>query len=108
MPRDFSVEMGFPPFRGAVRQIILGSTAIYVVILLLVSFEPAAGQRLVVLERWIPFTFGRDGCGSLLPILSFTSTLSISRCHCWEFISWEGRWKSVPGRVDFTGCSLAA
>lgn len=55
MPRDFSVEMGFPPFRGAVRQIILGSTAIYVVILLLVSFEPAAGQRLVVLGTLDPF-----------------------------------------------------
>lgn len=40
--------MGFPPFRGAVRQIILGSTAIYVVILLLMSFARPAG--LTVLE----------------------------------------------------------
>jgi membrane associated rhomboid family serine protease len=41
--------MGFPPFRGAVRQIILASVAIYVVILLLVSFAPAAGQTLLTL-----------------------------------------------------------
>ena len=58
--------MGFPPFRGAVRQIILGDAAIYVVILLLVSFEPAAGQRLVVLGTLDPFTFGRDGCGEFV------------------------------------------
>ena len=39
--------MGFPPFRGAVRQIILASLAIYIVILLLVSFAPATGQALL-------------------------------------------------------------
>jgi membrane associated rhomboid family serine protease len=33
--------MGFPPFRGAVRQIILASVGIYVVILLLQAFKPA-------------------------------------------------------------------
>lgn len=39
--------MGFPPFRGAVRQIILASAAIYVVILLLLSFAPGMGESLI-------------------------------------------------------------
>jgi membrane associated rhomboid family serine protease len=49
MPRNINSVMGFPPFRGAVRQIILASVAIYVVILLLVAFAPAAGQALLTL-----------------------------------------------------------
>ena len=49
MPRNVSFEMGLPPFRGAVRQIILASAAIYVVILLLVSFAPAVGQEVLTL-----------------------------------------------------------
>jgi membrane associated rhomboid family serine protease len=49
MPRNTSFQMGLPPFTGAVRQIILGSLAIYIVILLLVSFAPAMGQTLLVL-----------------------------------------------------------
>ena len=49
MPRNLNSVMGFPPFRGAVRQIILASVAIYVLILLLVSFAPAAGQSLLSL-----------------------------------------------------------
>lgn len=49
MPRNVNFEMGFPPFRGAVRQIILASVAIYVVILLLESFAPEQGNRLLVL-----------------------------------------------------------
>ena len=49
MPRNLNSVMGFPPFRGAVRQIILASVAIYVVILLLVAFAPAAGQTLLTL-----------------------------------------------------------
>src|SRR5271168_4060607 len=44
MPRDVSFQMGLPPFRGAVRQIVLASVAIYVVILLLMSFAPPTGQ----------------------------------------------------------------
>jgi len=40
---------GFPPFRGAVRGIILFSTGVYVLILLLSAFAPAAGQMLVAL-----------------------------------------------------------
>ncbi len=48
MPRNVSFEMGLPPFRGAVRQIILGSAAIYVVILLLMAFAPATGQSLLL------------------------------------------------------------
>jgi membrane associated rhomboid family serine protease len=39
--------MGFPPFQGAVRVIILASLAIYIVILLLVSFAPDAGRALL-------------------------------------------------------------
>jgi len=39
-----SFEMGLPPFRGAVRQIILFSTAVYVVLLLLLAFAPGFGQ----------------------------------------------------------------
>ena len=49
MPRNTSFEMGFPPFRGAVRQLILASVAIYVVILLLLSFASGAGQALLAL-----------------------------------------------------------
>jgi membrane associated rhomboid family serine protease len=48
MARNVSFELGLPPFRGAVRQIILGSLAIYVVILLLVSFAPAIGQTILM------------------------------------------------------------
>ncbi len=39
--------MGLPSFRGAVREIILASTAIYVVVLLTVSFAPAIGQAIL-------------------------------------------------------------
>jgi membrane associated rhomboid family serine protease len=39
-PRNTAFDMGLPPFRGAVRQIILASTAIYAVLLLLLSFKP--------------------------------------------------------------------
>jgi membrane associated rhomboid family serine protease len=49
MPRNVNSVMGFPPFRGAVRVIILASLAIYVVILLLMSFAPAAGRMLLAL-----------------------------------------------------------
>jgi membrane associated rhomboid family serine protease len=49
MSRNISFEMALPPFRGAVRQIILASIAIYVVILLLVSFASPSGQALVTL-----------------------------------------------------------
>jgi len=46
MPRNVS-EFGFPPFRGAVRELILASVAIYVVILLLLSFAPGTGQAIL-------------------------------------------------------------
>jgi len=48
MPRNTSFEMTLPPFRGAVRQIIIGSAAIFVVILLLMSFAQPAGQALLM------------------------------------------------------------
>jgi hypothetical protein len=41
--------MGFPPFRGAVRQIIIASVAIYVVILLLEAFAPRYGDLVVAI-----------------------------------------------------------
>ncbi|HWY71780.1 MAG TPA: rhomboid family intramembrane serine protease [Terriglobales bacterium] len=43
-PRYQSFEMGLPPFRGAVRQIILFSTAVYIALLLMVAFAPSLGQ----------------------------------------------------------------
>lgn len=49
MPRYSSFEMGLPPFRGAVRQIILASTAIYIVLLLLLSFAPDLGNLVFAL-----------------------------------------------------------
>ena len=49
MPRNTSFEMTLPPFRGAVRQIIVASAAIYVLILLLMSFATPAGQTLLML-----------------------------------------------------------
>jgi membrane associated rhomboid family serine protease len=49
MARNISSEMGFPPFHGAVRNIIVGSVAIYIVILLLVSFAPPLGEKLQLL-----------------------------------------------------------
>jgi membrane associated rhomboid family serine protease len=54
MARNFSSEMGFPPFRGAVRQIILASGAIYVVILLLMSFAQPTGLMVLTLGRLDP------------------------------------------------------
>jgi membrane associated rhomboid family serine protease len=54
MPRNVYSGMGFPPFRGAVRQIILASAAVYVVTLLLLSFAPSAGRTLVVLGALNP------------------------------------------------------
>jgi membrane associated rhomboid family serine protease len=52
--RDVSFEMGLPPFRGAVRVLILVSAAIYVVTLLLLSFKPDVGQALVALGSLSP------------------------------------------------------
>jgi membrane associated rhomboid family serine protease len=45
--RNDSFTMGLPPFAGAVRAIILVSTAIYVLILLSNAFAPALGQMLI-------------------------------------------------------------
>jgi membrane associated rhomboid family serine protease len=47
MPRNTSFDLGLPPFRGAVRQIILASLAIYVVILLLMSFAQGTGRAVL-------------------------------------------------------------
>jgi membrane associated rhomboid family serine protease len=48
MPRRSTTEFGFPPFQGAVRQIILASTGIYVVILLLEAFAPGYANLIFV------------------------------------------------------------
>jgi len=47
MARNSAVDMGLPSFRGAVRQIILASTAIYVVILLLMAFAQPIGAAVL-------------------------------------------------------------
>jgi membrane associated rhomboid family serine protease len=49
MARNTSFDIGFPPFQGAVRQIILASVAIYVVVLLLMSFAQSTGQTVLTL-----------------------------------------------------------
>src|SRR5581483_1298817 len=49
MPRNPNLTMGFPPLRGAVRVIILFSVAVYLVILLLMSFAPGLGQTVLQL-----------------------------------------------------------
>ena len=49
MARRSTSEFGFPPFQGAVRQIIIASVAIYVVILLLEAFAPQYGNLVVAL-----------------------------------------------------------
>ena len=54
MARNVNFDMGFPPFRGATRQLIIASAAIYVFILLLLSFAPATGQALVALGALTP------------------------------------------------------
>jgi membrane associated rhomboid family serine protease len=54
MARNQTFDMGLPPFRGAVRQIIIASAAIYVVILLLMSFMPGLGQQVLTLGVLTP------------------------------------------------------
>jgi membrane associated rhomboid family serine protease len=47
MPRNTYSAMGLPPFRGAVRQIILSCVAIYIFILLLLAFVPGVGNAVL-------------------------------------------------------------
>jgi membrane associated rhomboid family serine protease len=54
MARDISSDLGFPPFRGAVRQIIIASGAIYVLVLLLAAFAPGVGQGVLELGKLNP------------------------------------------------------
>jgi len=49
MARNTSFDMGLPAFRGAVRQIIIASALIYVVILLLMAFAQGIGQAVLAL-----------------------------------------------------------
>ena len=45
MARNASVVGGLPPFRGALRNIVIVSTAIYVVLVLLRAFQPALAAQ---------------------------------------------------------------
>src|SRR5690242_18740870 len=55
MPRrTTSFEMGLPPFRGAVRQIIIASTAIFVLLLLAVAFASEVAQEIFKLTVLAP------------------------------------------------------
>ena len=47
MARRTASEFGLPPFVGAVRQIILACIAIYVFILLTLTFAPAVGRAVL-------------------------------------------------------------
>jgi membrane associated rhomboid family serine protease len=49
MVRRSTSEFGFPPFQGAVRQIIIASVAIYVVILLLEAFAQGYASAVVAI-----------------------------------------------------------
>lgn len=68
MPRNVSFDMGLPPFRGAVRQIILASTAIYIFILLTVSFAPSVGQAVLEIGILDP---GRVRAGALWQFVTY-------------------------------------
>ncbi len=59
MPRNLNLDMGFPPFRGAVRQLILASAAIYVITLLLLAFAHGAGEKLITLGALSPAAIHR-------------------------------------------------
>ncbi len=54
MARNISSDLGLPPFRGGVRQIILASVAVYVTLLLLLSFAPSVGQAALSLGTLDP------------------------------------------------------
>ena len=54
MPRNVNSDMGFPPLRGATRQLVLGSATIYVVILLLIAFARPYGDLLIALGQLNP------------------------------------------------------
>ena len=49
MARRTASEFGLPPFVGAVRQIVLTCIAIYVFILLALTFVPAVGNKVLEL-----------------------------------------------------------
>lgn len=54
MARNVNFDMGFPPFRGATRQLVLASGAIYVVILLLMAFARPYGEAVTALGALSP------------------------------------------------------
>jgi membrane associated rhomboid family serine protease len=52
--RRNTFDMGFPPLRGAVRQLVLASAAIYVIILLLMAFAHPYGEAVQLLGQLTP------------------------------------------------------
>lgn len=68
MARYTADQMGFPRFRGAVRSLIIFSTAVYVLLLLVGVFGPAS------LNRWFPdFVLSPEG---------------IRAGHVWQFVTY--------------------
>jgi membrane associated rhomboid family serine protease len=53
--------MSLPPFRGAVRQIILASTAIFILVLLAIAFAPPVAQKILNFAVLVPESI-RRGC----------------------------------------------
>jgi membrane associated rhomboid family serine protease len=54
MARNQSFEMGFPPFRGAVRQLVIFSVAVYVALLLLRAFAGPLAQQIYTIGILTP------------------------------------------------------
>jgi membrane associated rhomboid family serine protease len=110
--RKSTFDMGFPPLRGAVRQIILASVAIYVVILLMFSFKPDAGQAVVVLGSLTPKAIEQGWLWQLItypfvyvdPLDFFLSLLGI------YFLGWVVEERIGPTRFYalFFGSSVLA
>jgi len=107
MPRNL-FEMGLPPFRGAVRQIIIASVAIYVVILLLMSFAQGVGQTLLALGILNPAHIREGWLWQFVTYaFMYVDPLDFS-CHCWEFTSSGGQSKNALAQPPSTASFLAA
>jgi membrane associated rhomboid family serine protease len=65
LARD-NISLGLPPFRGAIRAIILASAAVYVGILLALSFAPATGQLILRLGMLDPALVGQGAIWQFL------------------------------------------
>jgi membrane associated rhomboid family serine protease len=54
MPRNASVSVGLPPFRGSLRNLIIASTAIYIALVLLRAFHSNLGNVVYALSVLSP------------------------------------------------------